>query len=240
MGLRGLGAGLVLSEGKHIQGSGKPYEGDKGCIIEGYRVFTRTEVSLQGTLSGGYQGWPLAELEFSPVDLRSCIRNVSDFPAEGILFRDITPLLSDPAAFRYVADELCTHASRRDAAVIVGIESRGFLFGAPLADRMKLPFVPVRKPGKLPAAHISIEYALEYGESQLDIHEDAFRLATRAYIVDDLLATGGTAVAAAKLVELAGGEVVGFGFVVELNEFGGREKLGSYDALSLVQFPTQE
>ena len=169
------------------------------------------------------------------VDLQARIRDVPDFPTEGVLFRDITPLLAEPLAFRFVVDELCQHAARRDAAVIVGIESRGFLFGAPIADRMNLPFVPVRKPGKLPAAHMSVEYSLEYGESQLDIHEDAFKVGTRAYIVDDLLATGGTAVAAAKLVELVGGEVVGMGFVIELEELGGREKLGAYDALSLVR-----
>ena len=170
------------------------------------------------------------------VDLRSRIRDVPDFPVEGVLFRDITPLLGESLAMRYVVNELCQHAARRDASVIVGVESRGFLFGAPIADRMKLPFVPVRKPGKLPAAHMSVEYSLEYGDSQLDIHEDAFKAGARAYIVDDLLATGGTAVAAAKLVELAGAEVVGMGFVMELEELGGREKLGAYDALSLVRY----
>ena len=107
---------------------------------------------------------------------------------------------------------------------------------APIADRMQLPFVPVRTPGKLPAAHMSVEYSLEYGDSQLDIHEDALRPGTRAYIVDDLLATGGTAAATAKLVELVGGEVVGLGFVVELEELGGREKLDGYDAFSLVRY----
>lgn len=176
-----------------------------------------------------------AALESRPVDLRRRIRDVPDFPAKGVLFRDITPLLADPPAFRYAVDELCVHAARRDAAAIVAIESRGFVFGAAMADRMRLPLVPVRKPGKLPAARMSIEYSLEYGESQLDIHEDALAGEGRAYVVDDLLATGGTAAAAAKLVELAGGEVVGLGFVVELEALTGRARLDGYDALSLVR-----
>ncbi len=170
------------------------------------------------------------------MDLRRRIRDVPDFPAEGVLFRDITPLLADPLAFRYVVDELCVHAARRDASAIVAIESRGFVFGAAMADRMRLPLVPVRKPGKLPAARMSIEYSLEYGESQLDIHEDALDAGKRAYIVDDLLATGGTAAAAAKLVELARGEVVGLGFVIELEALDGRARIGGYDALSLVRY----
>ena len=170
------------------------------------------------------------------MDLRRSIRDVPDFPQEGVLFRDITPLLGDPLAFRFSIDELCVHAARRDASAIVGIESRGFLFGAAMADRMWLPFVPLRKPGKLPAAHMSIEYSLEYGDSQLDIHQDALSVGKRAYIVDDLLATGGTAAAATKLVELAGGEVVGLGFVIELEALGGRAKIDGYDAMSLVRY----
>ena len=170
------------------------------------------------------------------MDLRRCIREVPDFPREGVLFRDITPLLGDPLAFRYAVDELCVHAARRDASAIVAIESRGFVFGAAMADRMRLPLVPLRKPGKLPAAHMSIEYSLEYGDSQLDIHEDALNVGKRAYIVDDLLATGGTAAAAAKLVELVGGEVVGMGFVVELEALGGRAKIDGYDSVSLVRY----
>ncbi len=154
-----------------------------------------------------------------------------------MLFRDITPLLGDPLAFRYSVEELCVHAARRDTAAIVGIESRGFIFGAAMADRMRLPFVPLRKPGKLPAAHMSVEYSLEYGDSQLDIHEDGLQRGQRAYIVDDLLATGGTAAAAAKLVELVGGEVVGMGFVVELESLGGRARIDGYDAMSLLRYP---
>ena len=135
------------------------------------------------------------------MNLADYVRAVPGFPQPGVLFRDITPLLLTAEAFRYVLDALVEIAERADAESIVGIESRGFIFGTPIADRMGLPFVPVRKPGKLPAARMSVEYSLEYGESQLDIHEDAVARGQRCFIVDDLLATGGTARAAAKLVE---------------------------------------
>ncbi len=170
------------------------------------------------------------------MDLKTLIRDVPDFPQPGILFRDITPLLGAPGAFAQVLDELQHHAAGTGPAVIVGIESRGFLFGGPLADRMRLPFVPVRKPGKLPAARMSVEYALEYGDSQLDIHADALEPGARAYIVDDLLATGGTARATAKLVELLGGTVVGFGFVIELAGLPGREILSGYETFSVLRY----
>jgi adenine phosphoribosyltransferase len=170
------------------------------------------------------------------MDLRTLIRDVPDFPQPGVLFRDITPLLSNPAAFQAVLERLCDDARARRPGAVVGIESRGFLFGGPIADRLGLPFVPVRKPGKLPAARMSVEYSLEYGQSQLDIHQDALVPGTRAYIVDDLLATGGTALAAAKLVEMLGGVVAGFGFVVELMELKGRTRLAGYEATSLIQY----
>ncbi len=170
------------------------------------------------------------------MDLKALIRDVPGFPRPGILFRDITPLLGDPAGFRTVLDELASAASACQPGCIVGIESRGFIFGAPLADRLQLPFVPVRKPGKLPAARMSVEYALEYGESALDIHQDAMRRGDRAFIVDDLLATGGTALATAKLVEVVGGIVGGFGFVIELEALGGRETLAGYNVTSLVRY----
>ena len=180
-------------------------------------------------------GWGRPDAVQSPaVDLRRSIRAVPDFPEEGILFRDITPLLGDPAAFRYTVGELCAHAEATEAAAIVGIESRGFVFGTAMADRMGLPFVPLRKPGKLPAARFSVAYSLEYGESQLDMHRDALSAGTRAYIVDDLLATGGTAEAATKLVEMAMGEVVALGFVIELAELGGRARIEGYEIMSLV------
>lgn len=171
-----------------------------------------------------------------PMDLKALIRDVPDFPNAGVLFRDITPLLGHPEAMRCVIDALRSEAARYEPEAIVGIESRGFLFGAPLADRMGLPFVPVRKPGKLPAARMSVEYALEYGDSQLDIHADAISEGTRAYIVDDLLATGGTARAAAKLVELIGGTVAGLGFVVELEALEGRRHLQGYNVYSLIRY----
>jgi adenine phosphoribosyltransferase len=170
------------------------------------------------------------------MDLKALIRNVPDFPHEGILFRDITPLLRDAGAFSHVLDLLEERAAACSPSAIVGIESRGFLFGGPLADRMQLPFVPVRKPGKLPAARMSVEYALEYGDSQLDIHQDALEPGDRAYVVDDLLATGGTARATAKLIELIGGIVCGMGFVVELDALGGRAVIHEYEPFSIVRY----
>lgn len=170
------------------------------------------------------------------MDLKTYIRDVPDFPQPGILFRDITPLLGDATAFREVLDALAGDARAREAEAIVGIESRGFVFGAPLADRLELPFVPVRKPGKLPSARQSVEYSLEYGESRLDIHEDAIEPGTRAYIVDDLLATGGTALATAKLVEVIGAVVAGLGFAVELEVLGGRSRLDGYAIYSVITY----
>ncbi|MBI2766639.1 MAG: adenine phosphoribosyltransferase [Chloroflexi bacterium] len=170
------------------------------------------------------------------MDLAAVIRNVPDFPSAGVLFRDITPLLGDPAAFGAVMDALEHEAKQHRPEAIVGIESRGFIFGTPLADRLSLPFVPVRKAGKLPAARMSVEYSLEYGESRLDIHADALAQGQRAYIVDDLLATGGTALATAKLVELIGGTIAGMGFVIELEALRGRAKLGSYPVFSLIKY----
>lgn len=170
------------------------------------------------------------------MDLKAVIRNIPDFPQPGILFRDITPLLGNPPALRAVLDALCADVAACGAKAIVGIESRGFLFGAPVADRMGLPFVPVRKPGKLPAARMSVDYSLEYGESRLDIHRDALAPRTPTYVVDDLLATGGTARATAKLVEIIGAEVAGLGFVIELEALGGRETLKTYPVFSVIRF----
>ena len=170
------------------------------------------------------------------MNLADYVRAIPDFPQPGILFRDITPLLLSPEAFRNTLDGLAATAERSEAEVIVGIESRGFIFGTPVADRMGLPFAPVRKPGKLPAARMSVEYSLEYGESQLDIHQDAVQRGQRCFIVDDLLATGGTARAAAKLVELIGGEVVGCGFVIELDALEGRKQLEGYAVHSLLHY----
>jgi adenine phosphoribosyltransferase len=169
-------------------------------------------------------------------ELRALIRDVPDFPQPGILFRDITPLLQDPAGFNRALDGLEAYVAGLQPTAIVGIESRGFIFGAPLASRLNLPFVPIRKPGKLPAEHMSIEYALEYGEGQLDIHADALSDADSVVIVDDLLATGGTAVGSAKLVELLGAKVAGFAFLIELTDLGGRDRLRGYDVFALLDF----
>lgn len=170
------------------------------------------------------------------LDLRDYIRDVPDFPIRGILFRDITPLLADPAAYASAVDHLAIYVRAIAPDAIVAIESRGFLFGAPLADRLGLPFVPVRKPGKLPAEHMSIEVSLEYGQQQLDIHADALAPGTRVVLIDDLLATGGTAAGAARLVEMLGGVVAGAAFVVELTGLGGRHALAAYDVHTLITF----
>ncbi len=170
------------------------------------------------------------------MELKALIRDIPDFPLEGILFRDITPLLSDPAGFLHALEMLEQAAARHNPTAIVAVESRGFIFGAPMAARMGLPLVLVRKPGKLPAKRMSIEYSLEYGQNQLDIHEDALGFQDRAFIVDDVLATGGTARATAKLVELLGARVAGFGFLIELDALGGRGQLDGYAVESIVRY----
>jgi adenine phosphoribosyltransferase len=172
----------------------------------------------------------------SPEDLKQYIRDVPDFPQPGILFRDITPLLQDPQATRYVIDRFTDMYRSADLKAVVSVESRGFLFGAPLAYNLGLPLIPVRKPGKLPAATMSVEYSLEYGTGQLDIHKDALSQGDPVVIIDDLLATGGTAMAAAKLVELVGGRVHSLAFLVELAFLGGRERLAGYDVTALVRY----
>ncbi len=170
------------------------------------------------------------------MNLRDYVRDVPDFPKAGILFKDITPLLQSQEAFRYSLDEMT--AMYRDAQIdiVVGIESRGFIFGAPLADRLGAGFVIVRKLGKLPAATISAEYALEYGTNTMEMHSDAINPGQRVLIVDDLLATGGTAGATAKLVEQLGGQVLGLLFLIELRFLGGRAKLPNYDVKALLEY----
>lgn len=170
------------------------------------------------------------------MDLKRLIRDIPDFPQTGILFRDITPLLGHTEGMAFVLEQLCADVREKGSEAIVGVESRGFIFGAPIAHTLGLPFVPVRKPGKLPAARMSVEYSLEYGQSRLDIHEDALSAGSRAYIVDDLLATGGTALATAKLVEMTGAKVAGFGFVIELEALDGRSRLTNYPVFSLVAY----
>lgn len=171
-----------------------------------------------------------------PRDLRELIREIPDFPQPGVLFRDITPLLQDSAAFRETLDWLERVAREAEPDAVIGIESRGFIFGAPLADRLGVAFVPVRKPGKLPAQTHAQEYALEYGTNVVEIHRDGLARGQRALIVDDLLATGGTALAAAKLVEYCQAHVAAMAFVVELNALGGRERLHHYEIESLLRY----
>jgi len=170
------------------------------------------------------------------MDLASTIRGVPDFPIEGILFYDITTLLKDPHALKESMSRLVNRYKDAGIDTVVGIESRGFIFGMPLAYQLEVGFVPVRKPGKLPAETISESYALEYGTNTLEIHVDAIEHGQNVLVVDDLLATGGTAQATCKLVETLGGRVVGLAFAIELAFLNGRAKLKGYDVFSLVQY----
>jgi len=170
------------------------------------------------------------------VDLTKYVRDVPDFPQPGILFRDITPLLKDAGAVHYVIDAFTEQYRHSGITAVVSIESRGFLFGAPLAYNLGLPLVPVRKPGKLPAAVMSVEYSLEYGTGQLDIHKDALTSKDRVVVIDDLLATGGTAKGAAQLVELLGASVHSFAFLIELAFLDGRRALEGYDIFTLIRY----
>jgi len=159
--------------------------------------------------------------------LRAAVRDVPDFPKPGILFKDITPLLGDPAVFRLAIDRFVSDCTGMNIEKIAGIDARGFLFGATLADRLSLGFVPIRKKGKLPWQTESLAYKLEYGEAEIEVHTDAFRPGERVTIIDDLLATGGTAGAAARLIQNAGGEVVQAQFLIELGFLNGRAALGA-------------
>ncbi len=170
------------------------------------------------------------------MDLRQYIRDIPDFPVEGILFRDITPLMQEPSAFKYVIDRMAEHYEGQGVDVILGIEARGFLIGAPLAYKLGKPFVPVRKEGRLPYETKSVKYALEYGQNVVEVHTDAVSRGQRAVILDDLLATGGTMAAGAELVESMGGEVAGLAAVIELIDLDGRERLSGYGVYSLVQY----
>ena len=170
------------------------------------------------------------------MDLKPYIREIPDFPTPGILFRDITPLLKAPAPFKHVVDSFSQRYAGSPIDVIVAIEARGFLFGAPLAYRLGKPLVPARKQGKLPAESLTTEYALEYGTNVVEIHKDSILPGQGVLIVDDLLATGGTLAAAARLVEQAGGRVESLALVIELTELEGRVRLPDYDIYSLVQY----
>jgi adenine phosphoribosyltransferase len=172
------------------------------------------------------------------MDIKSLIRDIPDFPKPGIVFRDITTLLRDPQGLRYTLDSLhrkCEEAGFAPNSV-VGMESRGFLFAPALAYQFQAGFVPVRKPGKLPSHVHSIEYDLEYGSDRLEVHQDAFQEGDRVLIVDDLIATGGTAKATVDLVEKAGAQVLGFAFIIELRALGGRSRLPHLPIVTLVEY----
>ena len=164
------------------------------------------------------------------------IRDIPDFPKPGILFKDITPVLADYAAFTEVIDTFVEWTRPRRPDIIIGVESRGFVFGSPVALALGVGFVPVRKVGKLPHVTIQEEYALEYGTGIVEVHRDAVLPGQRALIVDDLLATGGTASASARLIETLGGSVIGFCFLIELAFLAGREKLAAYDVQALIEY----
>ena len=171
------------------------------------------------------------------MQLANFVRCIPDFPRKGVLFRDVTGILDSGEGFRLCMTELERSLAGRGIAKVAAPESRGFIFGAALADRLRVPFVPVRKPGRLPRATLSEDYDLEYGSATLHIHADAVAPGERVAIVDDLLATGGTALAAARLVERLGGVVVALAFPVELEGFGARTgSLAAYDVVSLVRF----
>jgi adenine phosphoribosyltransferase len=172
----------------------------------------------------------------STQDLASLIRDVPDFPKPGILFKDITTLLKNPDAFRTVVDTFTDRYREARLDAIAAVESRGFIFGAPLAYTLGVPFVPVRKLGKLPADTIEEEYALEYGTATIELHRDAIRPGARVLVVDDLLATGGTIRATCNLLERAGATVAGLAFLVELTFLNGRERLKDYEITALVAY----
>jgi adenine phosphoribosyltransferase len=170
------------------------------------------------------------------MDLKTLIRDIPDFPKPGILFRDITTLLRDPAGLKYSIETLAERVRDLQPQYIVGMEARGFIFGSALAYEMGLGFIPVRKPGKLPADVHIVEYALEYGTDRLEIHQDAVVPNSRVLIVDDLIATGGTAAATAELLQASGTKLVGCGFIIELDALGGRSHLPNVPIISLVHY----
>ncbi len=169
-------------------------------------------------------------------DLRDYIREIPDFPKPGILFYDITTLLKDPGAFKESIELLTAPYASKQVDVVVGMESRGFIFSAPMAYQLDAGFVPVRKLGKLPAETVSVEYSLEYGTNTLEVHKDAIKPGQRVLVVDDLLATGGTVLGTIELVQQLKGEVVGLAFLVELLFLKGRERLREHDVYSVIQY----
>jgi adenine phosphoribosyltransferase len=170
------------------------------------------------------------------IDLRSYLRDIPDFPKPGILFKDITPMLADPRAFGAAVDGLASAVAGREVEVVGAAEARGFLFAAPLALKLGVGFVPIRKPGKLPYSTVAMEYQLEYGTDRLEMHSDALQPGRRVLLIDDVLATGGTMRACCDLVRQAGAEVLACAFVVELAFLHGREKLAPFEVVSLIQY----
>ncbi|MEM1168232.1 MAG: adenine phosphoribosyltransferase [Cyanobacteria bacterium P01_H01_bin.35] len=170
------------------------------------------------------------------MELKNLIREIPNFPKAGILFRDITTLLSNSDSLHYTIDILTEKCSEFQPDYVVGMESRGFIFGVPLAYQLNVGFIPVRKPGKLPAEVYSVTYDLEYGQDSLEMHQDAMPPGSRVLVIDDLLATGGTAGATVQLIEKANCNLVGFGFVIELKDLGGRQKLPKVPIISLIEY----
>ena len=170
------------------------------------------------------------------MNLKDYIASVQDFPIEGILFRDITPLMANGEAFQEACNRIRDFAQSKGATVIVGPESRGFIFGCPVAKDLGIGFIPVRKPNKLPRETVSIKYDLEYGSNELHMHADSIKKGDKVVIIDDLLATGGTVEATIKLVEKMGGEVIGCSFLIELSDLNGRELLKNYDVYSVMTY----
>jgi adenine phosphoribosyltransferase len=168
--------------------------------------------------------------------LKAKVRDVPDWPQEGVIFRDIMPLLADPQTLRHTIDLIGDWAEERNPDIVVGGEARGFFIGAAVAYRLQCGFVPARRPGKLPLTTIGEEYALEYGTNALELQADAFKGGSRVLIHDDVLATGGTSKAMAKLVEQLGGEVIGIAFIIELDFLNGREQISDYDVFSLIHY----
>lgn len=167
---------------------------------------------------------------------RERVRAIPDFPKPGILFRDITPLLADPKAFHMVIDAFVERFIGQRVDAVVAIDSRGFIFGAPLASRLNTAFIPARKPGKLPAETLSVEYGLEYGRASLELHKDALSSGSNVVVIDDLLATGGTSAAAGELVLALGARVLAYAFVIELEALQGRSKLEPVPVVSLIRY----
>ena len=175
-------------------------------------------------------------MELDVGHLKELVRDVPEFPQPGVVFKDITPLLADPPGFRMAVDAVADHFAGHDVARVVGIEARGFILAAPVAYRLGASFVPVRKPGKLPWQVARQEYLLEYGSDMLEVHRDGILTDERVLVVDDVLATGGTAAATVQLVRHLGGTVVGLGFLIELGFLAGRERLEGLEVLSLLSY----